>query len=265
MKKIFLTSALAISMIVPAMAETTAPNIAAGAESATCDSGTLNTTDGTSTLSAQWTANTINLKWYNGETEFATNTCTYDGGITLPASEPTKTGYNFAGWQVKQALFDLRTLADKIDINGESRYARVTYENADHCFAYGNGTVGGKGPDVCTEESTALSDISMHQWKTKFSYGTVKGIARCSTTPETDWGEIGNPADSGGGGYCWCQASGYDAGNSGSYANVSSPSWVFSFNNGDAGLCAYGCANSCASRVQEYSRFRSAVFGVSNN
>ena len=61
---IFLTSALAISMIVPSFAETTASDIAAGAESASCDSGTLNTTDGTSTLSAQWTANTITLKFY---------------------------------------------------------------------------------------------------------------------------------------------------------------------------------------------------------
>nr|MBQ0091531.1 hypothetical protein [Candidatus Enterousia merdequi] len=95
MKKIFLTSALAISMIVPAMAETTAPDIAAGAESATCDSGTLNTTDGTSTLSAQWTANEITLKFYGYNNEqFATNTCIYDGGITLPSGAPTRTGYN---------------------------------------------------------------------------------------------------------------------------------------------------------------------------
>nr|MBQ0091504.1 hypothetical protein [Candidatus Enterousia merdequi] len=270
MKKIFLTSVLAISMIVPAMAETTAPDIAAGATSASCDSGTLNTTSGESTLSAQWTANTINLKWYNGETEFipsnnAAKTCTYDGGITLPASAPRRTGYNFAGWQVKQvkqALFDLSTLADKIDITGESRYARGTYENADYCTAYGNGTVNTDGPDVCTEESAALSDISMHQWKTKFSYGTVKGIARCSTTPGTNWLETGNPADSGGGQYCWCQATGYATSGSNSFANVSSPSWVFYDDVGYADTCAMRCADYCAGDVRHDSDFRSAVFGV---
>nr|MBQ0091588.1 InlB B-repeat-containing protein [Candidatus Enterousia merdequi] len=74
--------------------------IAPSATNADCDSETLETNSGSTTLTAQWTANTITLNWYNGDTQYSTNTCTYDSGITLP-SQPTKTGYNFAGWRVR--------------------------------------------------------------------------------------------------------------------------------------------------------------------
>nr|MBQ0091103.1 hypothetical protein [Candidatus Enterousia merdequi] len=75
--------------------------IAANATNADCDSETLETNSGSTTLTAQWTANTITLKWYNGDKQYSTNTCTYDSGITLP-SQPTKTGYNLpAGVFVK--------------------------------------------------------------------------------------------------------------------------------------------------------------------
>nr|MBQ0091033.1 hypothetical protein [Candidatus Enterousia merdequi] len=254
MKRIFLTSALAISMIVPAFAETTAPDIEAGATSASCDSGTLNTTDGTSTLSAQWTANEINLKWYNGETEFATNTCTYDGGITLPASAPQRVGYNFAGWQV---LFDLSTLADKIDINGYILASRNA--NSDNCYHVNENTGDTVASKTCTE--SIFADYNANEWRVGFEYGTVKGIARCSTTPGGVL-ETGNPADSGGGQYCWCQATGYATSGSNSFANVSSPSWVFYDDRDYAGLCAYGCAGLCAYGVWDDSGFRSAVFGL---
>nr|MBQ0091462.1 InlB B-repeat-containing protein [Candidatus Enterousia merdequi] len=259
MKHIFLTSALAISMIVPSFAETTAPDIAAGAESASCDSGTLNTTDGTSTLSAQWTANEINLKWYNGETEFATNTCTYDGGITLPSNEPTRTGYNFAGWQVKQALFDLSTLANKIDIDGYILAFRNA--NSDWCVHANDNTGDVVESDTCTE--SIFADYNANEWRAGFEYGTVKGKAVCANNAG-EWATAGTPEGTGGQ-YCWCQASGYDAGNSGSFANVSSPSWVFSYDVGSADSCAYRCAYDCAGRVRNGSDFRSAVFGVSNN
>ena len=75
--------------------------IAPSATNADCDSETLETNSGSTTLTAQWTANTITLNWYNGDTQYPTNTCTYDSGITLP-SQPTKTGYNFVGWKVKE-------------------------------------------------------------------------------------------------------------------------------------------------------------------
>ncbi|MFQ6777816.1 MAG: InlB B-repeat-containing protein, partial [Alphaproteobacteria bacterium] len=44
-------------------------------------------------------ANEINVNWYNGETLYETNQCTYDGAITLPDA-PEKTGYTFKGWKL---------------------------------------------------------------------------------------------------------------------------------------------------------------------
>ena len=72
------------------------PNFAAGA------TGTYNYA-GNVTCTAQWTANTINLVWDNnnattGGTDGGT-TCTFDGNITLP-TVPTRTGYEFGGWEV---------------------------------------------------------------------------------------------------------------------------------------------------------------------
>lgn len=64
---------------------------------------------GDQTLYERWTANTIDLTWdTNGGNSTATNTgsggsattCTYDGDITLPNAEPTKTGFSFTGWKL---------------------------------------------------------------------------------------------------------------------------------------------------------------------
>lgn len=64
---------------------------------------------------ALWEANTINLTWYDdtaanngevitlGQEDAGAANCTYDGGITLPA-QPSKTGYSFDGWKVRQTV-----------------------------------------------------------------------------------------------------------------------------------------------------------------
>ena len=55
------------------------------------------------------TANTINLNWYADSTsqtpltvDTASQTCTYDQRITVPSTTPTKPGYTFAGWTLRQ-------------------------------------------------------------------------------------------------------------------------------------------------------------------
>ena len=105
-KKFILTSVLA-SLI--AMPEFAAGQIGLGAQngingSTTCDTATLGQSENNSTanVEADWNANTININWYDGENVVSTNTCTYDGTITLP-TQPTKTGYTFAGWQLRAA------------------------------------------------------------------------------------------------------------------------------------------------------------------
>ena len=51
---------------------------------------------------AKYEPNTINLRWYSvGDTVFETSQCTYGDTITLPATNPTRPGYIFAGWQLR--------------------------------------------------------------------------------------------------------------------------------------------------------------------
>lgn len=51
-------------------------------------------------LYAQWTPNVISLSWLT-EGGTTTGSCTIDGEISLPTA-PTRIGYDFAGWHVKE-------------------------------------------------------------------------------------------------------------------------------------------------------------------
>ena len=105
-------------------------------------------------------------------------------------------------------------------------------------------------------EEENSNDLSAGEWAVLFSTGEIKGRALCSTTNGT-WAQTGTPDETGGGQYCWC------AGNSfGNQCNVSSPSWVFTSNNGNADNCANFCAHHCAGYVNDESEFRRAIFGV---
>ena len=43
----------------------------------------------------------INLNWYDRDTIITTNTCRYGQEITFPP-DPTRPGYTFSGWQLRQ-------------------------------------------------------------------------------------------------------------------------------------------------------------------
>jgi uncharacterized repeat protein (TIGR02543 family) len=264
MKKLTLTSVLALFMSCPAFAAT---GIGASANSASCDNGVLGTYEGSTTLQAQWGANTIHLNWYNdseannGQSINVANTsaasCLYDGAIALP-EEPTKTGYDFAGWRVRttsaaptpsqpqQTTIELGTLfgPNNICTNGTSYgYAKLNgaagYDEAIYGLTQGSG-----------------------EWATVFSYGTLKGQALCSSTPGIA-AQTGDPTETGGGRYCWCKSTGFDAEKDKTYVDVSSSSWVFLVDEFVADDCADGCAHDCARNVQSSAAFRGAMFGVS--
>ncbi len=94
-------------------------DIASNANSATCDSGTIGATSGSTGLEANWNANTITINWYNGNTKITTNTCSYDGAVTIPAT-PTKAGYTFNGWKVRTAVPACYTLDNQTTCNANS-------------------------------------------------------------------------------------------------------------------------------------------------
>ena len=82
-----------------------ASGIDANATDATCDNSTLETYSGTANVEINWVPNTINLSWYNGNEKMtvqqSAQTCSYDDLLTIPSTQPTRTGYTFIGWTVR--------------------------------------------------------------------------------------------------------------------------------------------------------------------
>ena len=191
MKKISI-SLIAIAMSVPAMADPVTPNIAVGTNPADCNETVLETTSGTANLEANWTANTLHLSWSVDGSPYATNdsnaaTCTYDSGITIPTN-PSKTGYTFAGWTVKQLASILASLDESI--NGNVSYGHGWWNNADE---YSRCT-----SETCDYETTPYSgatDIALNEWNTEFSYGTVYGEASCQASLDSDMAYLVNNID----------------------------------------------------------------------
>ena len=85
-----------------------ATGIGANDTTANCDNNTLGQTSGTANVEVDWEPNTINIRWYDGDTRLnvqsSAQSCVYDDDLYLPATQPTKTGYTFKGWEVKYAI-----------------------------------------------------------------------------------------------------------------------------------------------------------------
>ena len=244
MKKLFLTSAIIAVMSYPAIALDENNHIQPSPTN-DCVESTLGTATSPANLEADWTANTINLEWYNEDTKLTvpttSNTCTYDGGITLPSTNPTKTGYTFRGWQVRVAQ---QCLPSDFNYNGSTS----TYG-----FTRLNGTAG-------KNESTYGLTVGSGEWAVDYgNAGVIKGMAKCSETSGTS-AQTGTPSNTDGK-YCWCQITGYDADKDKNYCPVASSSWVLNFGSGSASDCARNCAGSCTDSVRYSSSFPAALFG----
>ena len=264
--------------------------ITSNANSATCDNSTLETFTGTSNLTANWNANTINVTWYKDDTQFASNSCTYGGALTMPNDIPTKTGYTFAGWRVRQAQC---SFAQSVcGLNG-SAVNGLTYDSED-ASAFGSYPHNG----VFVQNASTYGLTTPGTWAARdTSGGIIKGIASCNSTMPTimntvmtamengtmtfedaqqaSWGTCNNdmfkPSNTfsntsnlnNGDQYCWCKMESYTP-NNGSACNVASPSWVFCTDADSVPDCESACTSYCAMMISLYGDvFRRAVFGVS--
>jgi len=106
MRKFLMLFCLAI-FVSPLFA--TDPDISANTTTASCADSVLNTNDGPANIEVNWEPNNIALHWYtdsDATTEMnvasASQSCTYDGTLTPPATIPTKTGYTFKGWKIRE-------------------------------------------------------------------------------------------------------------------------------------------------------------------
>jgi len=268
-----------------------------------CVYDVLSTYTGPANLQAGWQANTIQLKWYNGDTQLsvqsAANNCTYDSGLTIPSTAPTKTGYTFAGWKIKAASESNACFVGPVC--GLTSSLVATDGTA---YGFRNDSTGEYGANSSNDTTYGLT--SDQTWAVEFSHGIVRGTASCNNNPGGDLSVLdaqyeqieaqleagtiteeeaeaqvmaldsqiftlpgmcqptGTFSSSSTGQYCWCHAESYTP-TGGSSCNVSSLAWVFYTGYESADDCANSCAFNCASNVRIDSPFRAAVFGVAGN
>lgn len=242
-----------------------------------CVYDTLNTYTGPATITANWRANIINLHWRNNNTEMqpsntTANTCTYDGSITLPSSNPTRTGYTFTGWEVMPQM-DFTTITR--NTTGTDRFGiGSSSTNSDICkHAVG---IEQAITEPCTNDD--YGDLQRHEWKTIFGHGTTYGMIKCSAKSGnnhgTGWG--GDSSDwratesdltsvSGDERYCWCKVTGYKPdGSDLLYSPIYELPYVYTYDYEIPRYCSEGCPGQCALATLYYNGFRAAAYGVSH-
>ncbi len=108
------------------------------------------------------------------------------------------------------------------------------------------------------------SDLDNGEWAVTFSYGTVKGVALCSSTSGS-YHEIGSPNENAEGENCWCKAISYASENQ-NFCNVSSSPWVLGLGYSNADSCKHDCAYNCAGNIQSGSQsttnYRRVLYGI---
>ena len=194
-------------------------------------------------------AETININWYVDGSVYDTTTCQSGGDINLPTA-PSKYGYTFTGWT--DGIYDLSTL--DTSINGDVYYAIV---DTGQCWYRTSSMSAGSQID-CTNEN--FTDLSAGLWKTKFSYGTVYGTSKCSSTAGTTMGESGNPVDATGQ-HCWCYPTGFVPDGEDMLYEPAVSLWVFNSSYSSTSDCASTCPNRCGNYVRYYSALRAGLFG----
>ena len=233
-------------------------NIDAENDSPTCDESVLNASNGTANLEINWEPNVIPLRWYSGNTllepENNDDTCTYDGVLNRPTN-PTREGYNFAGWRVRPMMeFSESTL-------GLSGYPQTW--SKDNVCRYNNK---GYNPETITCSSdNHFFDLQQKEYKMLYPNGKMLyGMSKCSarvgnnysgTYPiknKSDWFEPSTANldnATGNKNYCWCKATGFRETEQGSlYAPSNTLGWIMAYSyHSRADWCVNGgCALSCA-------------------
>ena len=99
-----LLSFLSTLFVLSAQSFATTPDISADTTTVSCNDSAINTNNAPANLEINWEANTINLHWYNGNTELTvpseSQSCVYDGAL-IPPPPPAREGYTFRGWRVR--------------------------------------------------------------------------------------------------------------------------------------------------------------------
>ena len=237
-----------------------------------CVYDVLDTYSGAAGFKANWEANNIKLRWYNGNTLItpgndSANDCDYNGGLNVPSNTLTRTGYTFSGW-TKRPEYNFATLT--VSQDGTHHWS---HNNGDVCR---QGTTG-MGDSVSCSSNNAFAELGQYEFRTQFSWGDIYGSAYCSAksgnggsnswnNDSSNWlatyDELGSAT--GTKQYCWCQLTGYKpTGTTTLYRpiSVSVPSvYVFCRDRDTASGCAHYCAANCGLYLLRENNFREKLF-----
>ncbi|MBO7042598.1 MAG: hypothetical protein J6W08_01890, partial [Alphaproteobacteria bacterium] len=277
MKKTLFTSVFALILGVSAFADNE-PTVLP--DNATCNEDNLGVSSGSADIEIAWEANTITTQWYtgygpNGQAASPT-TCSYDGTINLPQTNPSRPGYAFNGWKLRASQCAI--LSTNLGVTGTASASKSLDGNGANDQTYGGATL----------ETYGLTQNG--EWGVSFSYGKIKGISSCTTTVPvnlSEFAQLTNPeryalicGSNGTGGqgvypsnsfssgvtgpYCWCHPTHYIA-NGAQQCAFAPTSWLFTNAYTDATDCADSCAHNCEVNVRAVTAdCRQAALGNDN-
>lgn len=180
-----------------------------------------------------FSAPTIDVSWFSQNdllnVQNAAKECTYGDRLTVPSSNPVRSGYDFNGWTV--GYRDMCSL-------------RAPYE----VFADGGeGSGSGFSPSYDT-----------NSWAQSLDYGVITGEFLCSVDTGTT-AVVGNPSCTAGNG-CWCRVNSYTDKDS-NYL-IGGP-WVFLTTIG-SGDCKKECPEACSvfDKIADGRKFRAALYNM---
>ena len=105
--------------------------------------------------------------------------------------------------------------------------------------------------DPTINGTTYAPDLVTQTWVTTFPYGTISGVALCSSTsgPASN-DNIGTPDETGDGRYCWCRIQ-----------HPVKSAWFFVMDRGTLESCESNCAGICGIRIRDTAKIRRVSFG----
>lgn len=189
-------TALTLSSTKPTRTGYSFKNWLSSAQNATFSPGASYTYDASTTMKAQWTANTYTVAYFdNGGTGApGTQVKTHDVGLTLSSDVPTRTNYTFKGWGVSSSSTTASYQPGDAYTANASIVLYAIWE-----LAYAVPRITNMTVDRCTSSGT-LSDEGTYA-VVVFSWATDKAVSSIKidykTESATSWGSATSISASG--------------------------------------------------------------------
>ena len=179
MKKLLSPTIIAALAIAPTFADNEPTLIPTPAS---CNNNVLNTTSGSASLEAIYTPNTITTQWYTGYGENTAvanaTTCTYDGTINFPQTNPSRPGYAFNGWKLRTPTVQSNPLANLNTSIEPTALAGISFDES----AALDGISFDESAAPYSERVASYGLTNPGTLAMTFSYGDIYVEASCNST-----------------------------------------------------------------------------------